>query len=169
MPNWCSNYLEAESEGIHPIMEKLIENQEKSKQGETLKWFEDDRYLFDIYRCEDAYCFETKWSPAIKTAKALNKKLKCVVTLTYSEPGDGIHGTVIYLADRTKVNFDLTQNDLRQIKYIEESASYMFEGEEWESHDEIVSELIARKMKAYYNKLKDDKPDLNSSNSTSED
>ena len=162
MPNWCDNYLTSDSERVNEVMEKLMYRQERSGQGESLEWFKDDRYLFDINNYGGSYGFQTKWSPAIKTAETLSKIFGCEVILDYDEPGMMIRGKLICNKGVcTEIN--LTNEDFDLYHYDEEKDCYIFEGEAWDNDSEIKDELLERKIRLY------DQQSLHSGDSASQD
>lgn len=146
MPNWCSNFILTGNQDVKDVFEELIKNQAESGNGETLDWFEDDRYLFDIYIEGDCIYFSTKWSPALKTGEALAKTLKTEIELDYHEPSNLVYGKAIFNSKGEIKDYYLSDLDFDKYEHDEEKDVYIFEGEEYESDEDIKEILLKRKM-----------------------
>ena len=146
MANWCSNFILTGNQDVKDVFQKLIKRQEKSGQGETLDWFEDDRYLFDIEIYGDSIMFQTKWGPALKTAEALAKTLKTEIELDYDEPSNLVYGKAIFNPKGEIKDYYLSDLDFDKYEYNEEKDIYIFEGQEYESDEDIKEILLKRKM-----------------------
>ena len=146
MANWCSNYILTGNQDVKDVFEELIKNQAKSRQGETFDWFNDHRYLFDIYIEGDCIFFSTKWSPALRTAQALAKKFNIEIELDYDEPGNWIYGKAIFNPEGEITDYYLSDLDFDKYEYNEEEGIYTFEGEIYESDEDIKEILLKRKM-----------------------
>jgi len=146
MANWCSNFILTGNQDVKDVFQKLIKRQEKSGHGETLDWFEDDRYLFNIEIYGDSIMFQTKWGPALKTAEALAKTLKTEIELDYDEPGNLVYGKAIFNPKGEITDYYLSDSDFDKYEYNEEKDVYIFEGQEYESDEDIKSILLQRKM-----------------------
>lgn len=146
MPNWCSNFILTSNQDVKDVFQKLIKKQEKSGQGETLDWFEDDRYLFDIEIYGDSIMFQTKWSPALKTGEALAKTLKTEIELDYDEPGMCIYGKAIFNPKGQIKDYYLSDLDFDKYEHDEEKDVYIFEGQEYESDEDIKEILLKRRI-----------------------
>lgn len=146
MANWCSNFILTGNQDVKDVFQKLIKRQEESGQGETLDWFEDDRYLFDIEIYGDSIMFQTKWGPALKTGQALAKTLKTEIELDYDEPSNLVYGKAIFNPKGEITDYYLSDLDFDKYEYNEEKDVYIFEGQEYESDEDIKEILLQRKM-----------------------
>lgn len=142
MPNWCSNWISTDNQDVIEVFKKLEKRQKESGFGETLDWFGDDRYLFEINTHDSGVSFETKWSPAFKTAEAIAKVLNTRIELNYDEPGMAIYGKTFFYPDGQVVNYQLQGSDFDRIDWDEDSGLFTFEGEEYESDSEIKEILL---------------------------
>ena len=97
MANWCSNYLTIEGPDhnkVRALFLRLLNKQKKLNLGVTYKYFNDDRYLFDIY-IDQYISFETKWVAPIDTIMYIFNKYNIEGSLTYMEGGMGIYGKIV--------------------------------------------------------------------------
>lgn len=148
MPNWCSNTIYTTNPDVVEVFKKLEKRQEESGHGETLDWFNDDRYLFDINIYGDFIHFETKWGPALKTAQAIAKVLNTTIELSYDEPGMCIYGKAIFNPKGEVTDYYLTDSDFDKYKYDEEEDCYIYNDECYESDSEIKEELLELRIAA---------------------
>lgn len=146
MPNWCSNFILTGNQDVKDVFEELIKNQAESGNGETLDWFEDDRYLFDIYIEGDCIYFSTKWSPALKTGEALAKLFNTEIVLGYDEPGNLVYGKAIFNSKGEIKDYYLSDLDFNKYDYDEDKDCYIYEGEEYESDYEIKEILLEKRI-----------------------
>ena len=142
MPNWCSNWINTGSQDVIEVFKKLEKRQKESGFGETLDWFGDDRYLFEINTYDSVVTFETKWSPAFKTAESIAKVLNTTIELNYDEPGMAIYGKAVFSPEGQVVNYQLQNSDFDKIEWDEDTGLYTFEGDEYESDSEIKEILL---------------------------
>jgi len=143
MPNWCSNTLHSSDERVIEVFQKLAHKQEQSGLGETFDWLKDDRYLFHIDVYDSYVQFETKWSPAIETAKNLAKVFKTEVILDYDEPGMCMYGKFIFNKEESK-HYNISTQDCDSIEWDEDTGLYTYNGEEYESDSEIKEEILEK-------------------------
>lgn len=143
MPNWCSNTLHSYDERVIEVFQKLVHKQEQSGVGETFDWFKDDRYLFDIHIYGGFVHFETKWSPAIETAKSLAKVFKTEVILDYDEPGMCMFGKFVFNGEEAK-HYNISTQDCESIEWNEDTGLYTYNGEEYESDSEIKEKILEK-------------------------
>jgi len=142
MPNWCSNWITTSNQDVIEVFKKLEKRQKESGFGETLDWFNDDRYLFEINTYYSVVTFETKWSPAFKTAESIAKVLNTRIELNYDEPGMAIYGKAVFSPEGQVVNYQLQNSDFNRIDWDEDTGLYTFEGDEYESDSEIKEILL---------------------------
>lgn len=155
MANWCSNTVvfEGKPEVITAIQDvfQTMKNKEETSEGGQLPDFiteDNGGYFFNIYWNEDdvgVFQYETKWSPNIEVVRLIADRYGVEFTQEYEEMGNGIYGKATYsegILDDTA----LTDEDLEQFHYEEETDRYHFEGEEYESDSEILEILLTRKL-----------------------
>ena len=155
MANWCSNTVvfEGEPEAIEQIQQlfkSMAEKQQEENCGQLPDFVEDSNggYFFEIYQDDDVtgvFQYETKWSPNIEVVQAIAEHYGVDFTQEYEEMGNGIYGKATYsegILDDTA----LTDEDLEQYQYDEETDRYHFEDEEYESDSEKLETLLSRKL-----------------------
>lgn len=155
MANWCSNTVvfEGEPEAVKQIQQlfkSMAEKQQEDNCGQLPDFVEDSNggYFFDIYQDDDVtgiFQYETKWSPNIEVVQVIAEHYGVEFTQEYEEMGNGIYGKATYsegILDDTA----LTDEDLEQYQYDEETDRYHFESEEYESDSEILETLLTRKL-----------------------
>ncbi|AZA56893.1 MULTISPECIES: DUF1281 family ferredoxin-like fold protein [Chryseobacterium] len=155
MANWCSNTVVFEGnpeaiEQIQQLFKSMAEKQQEENCGQLPDFVEDSNggYFFEIYQDDDVtgvFQYETKWSPNIEVVQAIAEHYGVEFTQEYEEMGNGIYGKATYsegILDDTA----LTDEDLEQYQYDEETDRYHFEDEEYESDSEILETLLSRKL-----------------------
>ena len=155
MANWCSNTVVFEGkpeaiEQIQQLFKSMAEKQQEENCGQLPDFVEDSNggYFFEIYQDDDVtgvFQYETKWSPNIEVVQAIAEHYGVDFTQEYEEMGNGIYGKATYsegILDDTA----LTDEDLEQYQYDEETDRYHFEDEEYESDSEILETLLSRKL-----------------------
>ena len=155
MANWCSNTVVFEGkpeaiEQLQKLFKSMAEKQQEENCGQLPDFVEDSNggYFFDIYQEDDVtgiFQYETKWSPNIEVVQAIAEHYGVEFTQEYEEMGNVIYGKATYsegILDDTA----LTDEDLEQYQYDEETDTYHFESEEYESDSEILETLLTRKL-----------------------
>jgi hypothetical protein len=155
MANWCSNTVVFEGnpeaiEQIQQLFKSMAEKQQEENCGQLPDFVEDSNggYFFEIYQDDDVtgvFQYETKWSPNIEVVQAIAEHYGVEFKQEYEEMGNGIYGKATYsegILDDTA----LTDEDLEQYQYDEETDRYHFEDEEYESDSEILETLLSRKL-----------------------
>lgn len=155
MANWCSNTVvfEGKPEAIIAIQEvfQMMKNKEEtSEQGQLPDFINEDNggYFFNIYwneGDEGVFQYETKWSPNTEVVRLIADRYELKFSQEYEEMGNGIYGKATY-SDGILDDTALTDEDLEQYQYDEETDRYHFEGEEYESDSEILEMLLNRKL-----------------------
>lgn len=145
MANWCINFIHTDNQEVIDVFKELEKREQKENCGQTLDYFKDDRFLFNIYVDEGHITCETKWSPPIDTIVNLAKKYNCVIEMDYDESGNLIYGKIV--ADKYgSKDIALSDEDWDKFEYDEEKDLYIFEEKKWESDDEIKEILLERKI-----------------------
>ncbi len=155
MANWCSNTVVFEGKpeaitAVQEVFQMLKSREETSEQGQLPDFITEDNggYFFNIYwneGDEGVFQYETKWSPNTEAVRLIADRYGVEFTQEYEEMGNGIYGKATYsegILDDTA----LTDEDLEQFHYNEETDHYHFEGEEYESDSEILEMLLTRKL-----------------------
>lgn len=155
MANWCSNTVvfEGELEAIEQIQQlfkSMAEKQQEENCGQLPDFVEDikDGYFFDIYQDDDVtgiFQYETKWSPNIEVVQAIAEHYNVSFTQDYEELGNGVCGRAIF-SDKLLTDIYLDEEEFEQYEFDEETETYHFEGEEYESDYEILETLLERKI-----------------------
>lgn len=155
MANWCSNTVvfEGEPEAIEQIQQlfkAMAEKQEKENCGQLPDFVADSNgdYFFDIYQDDDVtgiFQYETKWSPNIEVVQAIAEHYNVNFTQDYEELSNGVCGRAIF-SDKLLTDIYLDEEEFEQYEFDEETDTYHFEGEEYESDYEILETLLERKI-----------------------
>lgn len=155
MANWCSNTVvfEGEPEAIEQIQQlfkTMTEKQQQENCGQLPEFLDDTNggWFFDIYQNDDVigiFQYETKWSPNIEIVQRIAERYGVKFTQEYAEVGNQIYGKATYL-EGILDDVCLSDEDLEQYHYDEETDRYYFENEEYESDCEILEILLTRKL-----------------------
>jgi len=145
MANWCSNFIQTDNKDVIEVFKHLAKKEEIEGQGQTLGYFEDDRFLVNIVVEDSHISCETKWAPCINTIFNLAKRFNCRIELDYDEPGNLLFGKYI-VQGKDETAYYLTDVDFDLFVYNEDTDNYTFEGKEWESDSDIKELLLERKM-----------------------
>lgn len=149
MPNWCSNYVifSGDKDNLNAF-NKALTNAEKAeqeqKQGQKIHSLDEvkDGYFFDIYHEQHddhtTLLYETRWSPNIDDVAELCREYKVSAMHDYSEPGCQVYGTVAYDKSGEYTEEQVHQEFLDLIEYDDESGMYVYEGQQWESEDDLI-------------------------------
>ena len=155
MANWCSNTVvfEGEPEAIEQIQQlfkSMAEKQQEENCGQLPDFVEDSNggYFFDIYQDDDVtgiFQYETKWSPNIEVVQAIAEYYNVNFIQDYEELGNCICGRAMF-SDKLLTDIYLDDEEFEQYEFDEETDTYHFEGEEYESDYEILETLLERKI-----------------------
>ncbi|WLD24286.1 hypothetical protein NU10_02475 [Flavobacterium dauae] len=155
MANWCSNTVvfEGEPEAIEQIQQlfkSMAEKQQKENCGQLPDFVsrQNGGWFFDIYQDDDVtgvFQYETKWSPNIEIVQAIAEHYNVHFTQDYEELSNGVCGRVIF-SDKLLTDIYLDEEEFEQYEFDEETDTYHFEGEEYESDYEILETLLERKI-----------------------
>lgn len=147
MANWCNNYLSVsgkDTERVLNLFRGLAFREKLTELGQTLKCFDDDRYMFNIYVEDNGWVtFETKWAPAGKSIVKIFTKYDVKGFYEYSEPGCQVLGKIVKNENGIQ-EYVVPQEDFDKIHYNENIESYIFEGDEYEYLSDIHELLLAR-------------------------
>lgn len=149
MPNWCFNAVtfSGDKENLNALNIALT-NAEKAeqeeKQGQKIHSLDEvvEGYFFDIYheQYDDHITlqYQTRWSPNQEDLALLCKEYKVSAEHEYSESGCQIYGTTIYDESGEYTDEQVKTEFLDLIEYDDESNKYIYEGEYWDSEDELI-------------------------------
>ena len=154
MANWCSNTVrftgnKESTDKILQLFKTMMEQENKSGEGQIPGFVQGkDGIFFEIYQNEtDEYSFqyETKWCPNIEVSYLISEHYNTEFVLEYAESGSCIYGRTTYqnqLLDDVCLDF----SDFDKCCYDEETDSYQFDEETYDSDMEILEILLERKI-----------------------
>ena len=155
MANWCSNTVVFEGnpeaiEQIQQLFKSMAEKQQEENCGQLPDFVQDSNggYFFDIYQDDDVtgiFQYETKWSPNIEVVQAIAEHYNVSFTQDYEEMGNCICGRAIF-SDKLLTDIYLDDDEFEQYEFNEETDTYHFEGEAYDSDCEILETLLERKV-----------------------
>ena len=155
MANWCSNSVAFEGNEtaleqvkLEFVKMQLRENEENYGQLPEFVSDKNRGYFFDIL-LEDGDCifnYQTRWSPNTEILLQIAEYFKVDFIHNYEEIGNQIYGLAVY-SDDELTEIDLEEEDFEQYDYHEETDTYFFEAENYESDYEILEILLKRKIK----------------------
>lgn len=155
MANWCSNSVAFEGDEttleqvrLEFVKMQICENKENC--GQLPEFISDMNrgYFFDIL-LEDGGCnfnYQTRWSPNTEILLQIAEHYKVDFIYNYEEIGNQIYGIIFYLNNEVN-EICLEEEDFEQYSYNEETDTYFFEEENYESDYEILEILLKRKFK----------------------
>ena len=155
MANWCSNSVAFEGDEttleqvrLEFVKMQICENKENC--GQLPKFISDKNrgYFFDIL-LEDGDCifnYQTRWSPNTEILLQIAEYFKVDFIHNYEEIGNQIYGVAVYSNNELSEIY-LEEEDFEQYKYNEETDTYFFKEENYESDYEILEILLKRKIK----------------------
>jgi hypothetical protein len=150
MANWCSNTVMFTGEQSQLIQLETLFNEMAVKEraenkGQVPPFIEEDgNWLFEISWDFDRLSYETKWSPNIELIKEVATHYGVGFVYDYCETGNCIFGEAT-LEDGEFRDIFLEPSDFDQYDFDEETDTYTFEGETFESDMEIMEILLDRK------------------------
>lgn len=155
MANWCNNTVVFEGkpeaiEQIERLFKAMAEQEQKEKRGQLPDFARDrnEGYFFNIYRDDDVtgvVQYETRWSPNTEIVQAIAEHYKVDFTQDYEELGCLVYGRATYVDGILTDNY-LDDDEFGAYSYDEETDTYRFEGETYESDYEILEALLERKL-----------------------
>ena len=155
MANWCSNSVAFEGnetalEQVKLEFRKMIAKEQKENCGQLPEYISDKKkgYFFDVSLENVSYNFnyQTRWSPNTEILLLIAEYYKVDFIYYYEEIGNQIYGVTVYSNNELK-EICLEEEDFEQYDYHEETDTYTFEEENYESDYEILEILLKRKIK----------------------
>lgn len=150
MPNWCMNFVEfvgepASVEQIKDLFDVLAKKESEERCGQQPDFVTDPQNYFFEIRWDDGYLYyETKWAPNIQDVKLIADHFQVGFIYQYEESGMEIYGEAVYL-NGTLTEVDLDQDDFALIEEKEGYDGYLFNGEFFDSQQDILELLLQRK------------------------
>ena len=154
MANWCSNSVAFEGNEtaleqvkLEFIKMQILENEENCGQLPEFILDKKRGYFFDIL-LEDGGCifnYQTRWSPNTEVLTQIAERFNVDFILDYEEIGNQIYGVSVY-SNNELTEICLEEEDFEQYDYNEETDTYFFEAENYESDYEILEILLKRKI-----------------------
>ena len=154
MANWCSNSVAFEGNEtaleqvrLEFIKMQILENEENCGQLPEFILDKKRGYFFDIL-LEDGGCifnYQTRWSPNTEVLTQIAERFNVDFILDYEEIGNQIYGVAVYSNNELSEIY-LEEEDFEQYDYHEETDTYFFEAENYESDFEILEILLKRKI-----------------------
>ena len=155
MANWCRNTVVFEGnekaiQQIQQLFQAMKEKEEQTEQGQ-LPYFITDKnggYFFNTYWNEgDAgiFQYETKWSPNIEIVQKIAEYFHVDFVQDYEEMSNLKYGRAT-LSDKLLTDICLEDEDFETYQFVEETDTYSFEGEIYDSDCEILETLLERKI-----------------------
>lgn len=149
MPNWCFNTVtfSGDKENLDKLNIALTNAKKLEREtGEAQKIHSlgevVEGYFFDIYfeqlETEIYFQYVTRWSPNQEDLALLCKEYKVSAEHEYSESGMQIYGTTIYDASGEYTDEQVKTEFLDLIEYDDKTNKYIYEGEYWDSEDELI-------------------------------
>ncbi|WP_430611599.1 hypothetical protein [Flavobacterium sp. JP2137] len=155
MANWCSNTIVFEgNEGVIKQIQQLFQTmkkkEEQTEQGQLPDFVpnENGGYFFNIYWNEGdtgVFQYETKWSPNIEIVQKIAEYYQVNFVQDYEEMGNLVYGRATF-SDKVLTDIYLEEEDFETYQFDEETNTYHFEGEAYESDCEILETLLERKI-----------------------
>jgi len=150
MANWCSNNVEfigehSQFEELEKLFKAMAEKEKETEQGQLPPFGDlDGGWLFETRWEDGVLYYETKWSPNTAVITAIADRFSVGFTHSYSEPGNCVYGEASY-KDGVLTDVALDWSDTDAYEFNEETDRYEFEGQEYDSSEEICELLLKRK------------------------
>ncbi len=156
MANWCSNTVVFEGkpeaiEQIQQLFKSMAEKQQEENCGQLPDFVSDSNggWFFDIYQNDDVtgiFQYETKWSHNIEIVQKIAEYYQVDFVQDYEEISNLVYGRATF-SDKLLTDAYLEDEDFGQYEFDEETDTYSFEGESYESDWEILETLLERKIR----------------------
>lgn len=155
MANWCSNTVVFEGKpetitAIQELFQLMKKEEEETEEGQLPEFISKDNggYFFNIYWNEGGegqFHYETKWSPNIEIIQKIAEHYDVNFTHDYEEIDNLVYGRATFF-DKVLTDIYLEDEDFEQYNFNEETDTYHFEGETFDSDCEILETLLERKL-----------------------
>lgn len=163
MANWCSNTVVFEGspeaiEQIEQLFKSMVEKQQHDGCGQLPDFVTDDNggYFFDLYPQDNEtgiYHYETKWSTNTEVLQKIAERYSVNFSQDYEEVSNHVYGRATY-SDKLLTDIYLEYEDFEKFHFDQETDTYHFEGESYESQYEIVEALLERKINNHFSSIK---------------
>lgn len=154
MANWCSNNVtftgrKESTDKIVQLFQTMTVQEKKNGEGQIPDFVQGkDGIFFEIYQNETDECsfqYETKWCPNIEFLYLISDHYNAEFVLEYAELGCCVFGRTTY-QNQVLEDVYLDFSDFDKYCYNEETETYHFEGETYNSDLEILEILLERKI-----------------------
>lgn len=152
MANWCNNTVSFTGEPhqlqkLSMLFGHMAINEKQEDKGQLPAFITEEKdWFFNIESDGDTVHYETRWSPNIEVLKEVANHHGAGFQLYYCETGNLIYGEATYEGGVLNDIF-LEPDDFDLYAYDEDKDNYLFEGERYESPDEIMEILLERKKR----------------------
>lgn len=156
MPNWCYNQIrftgdESNVKKAIELFSQMEKLENETHEGQKPEFSKLDDCFFSIDVSDDLISFESRWTPNVNSCVEIAKKFDLNFEYTYDECGNMIFGKAIYTAGNEEAEeLDLCDSDFDLFEYDEENDVYYFEGETYESDNDIKIEIWEEKFDSIY-------------------
>jgi Api92-like protein with ferredoxin domain len=153
MPNWCSNTVSftgerSQLDELETLFTQMAETEKAENRGQLPPFIETDGdWYFEISWEFDTLYYETRWSPNIEVMKKVAEHYGVGFTQCYIETGNLVYGEATF-ENGDLQDIYLEPSDFDQYEYYEDTDTYTFDNEVYESNDEILEILLERKKTA---------------------
>ncbi|MGY3212484.1 DUF1281 family ferredoxin-like fold protein [Mucilaginibacter sp. HD30] len=154
MANWCSNKVEfigehSQFESLKTLFTAMAVKENKEKRGQLPEFVTGEGgFLFQIAWENGLLYYETKWVPNTAVIVKIAEFFKVDFIHSYSESSNAVFGEASYCNGMLNdISLDRSDTELYHFNY--STDSYVFEGQEYESSDDILEILLNRKKQAH--------------------
>jgi hypothetical protein len=150
MANWCNNYLilNGTEAGIQNTIKIFSEIEEQ--QNQTGKYYlpefvtAESSHMTDIVVSENTINYQTRWVPNLEALVQIARRTGVDFVSQYDELQMGIIGEATY-QNGVFSNVRLDGNDLQQYHYDIDTATYLYNGQNYEDEWSVLLELLENK------------------------
>ncbi|PWN64115.1 DUF1281 family ferredoxin-like fold protein [Chryseobacterium viscerum] len=157
MADWCYNNVLFEGEyllilQIKELFVLMAEKEKQEKKGQLPDWIKaDEGYFFDICWDEcDTLTYQTKYRPNINRLAEIANEYDCHFECQYEELANGRYGKATYIEGIFE-HIYLEAKDFQKIHFDENTDQYHFEGETYESQNDLLEMMLERKITGLMN------------------
>jgi hypothetical protein len=150
MANWCSNTVSFTGEQhqldeLGKLFTQMADKEKAENKGQLPPFITEDKdWLFEISWEYETLYYETRWTPNIEVIQQIADHFGVGFVHSYCETGNLVFGEATYENGALQDIF-LEPGDFDQYEFDEDTDTYLFDGERYESSDEIMDILLERK------------------------
>jgi hypothetical protein len=159
MANWAQNWVnfsgeETQIKALNKMFKAMKETGDKLNEGQLPFFMQKPKqdYFFDIYQDDSETISYTTRDRAnildlIEVASYFDLNFEC----TYLELGNKIFGKAIYTSGNSEAKtYDLEDADFELYDFGQDNDRYIYNGEEYESEEEILMDIFKQKFNFDY-------------------